>query len=347
MQYKVLIIGDTWNGSDCTGLARGFRDAGCVVVHTGEDQFFPKVTNNFFSKIFLRCFKFFFKSNLNRNICNLYKISQPEIVVVFKGNHLSLETVKYLKKNSWLVNFYPDISLINHSSLDVRTFYEYDHIFSTKSFATKDYSKNMGIKNVSFLPHGFDEYVHSPISKKYMNDWHNDVSFIGTWSKEKENKLNALKLRLPDINIKIWGNGWEKNSSRSLKESIMGYPVTGDLYALAINCSKINLGLLQEKAAGASSGDLTTARSFHIPGSGGFMLHERSDEIITFYEEDSEISCFSSIDDLVSKVNFYLKNDNKREEMAKLGYLRCIKENKHKNRAEIILKNFEKRLLND
>jgi spore maturation protein CgeB len=45
----------------------------------------------------------------------------------------------------------------------------------------------------------------------------------------------------------------------------------------------------------------------------------------------------------VSKVNFYLKNDTKREEMAKLGYLRCIKENKHKNRAEIILKNFEKK----
>ena len=146
MKYKVLIIGDTWNGSDCTGLGRGFRDAGCLVVHVGEDQFFPKVRNDLFSKIFLKLFKFFFKNNLNRNIKNLYKISKPEIVVVFKGNHLSVETLKQLKKNSWVVNFYPDISLTNHSSVDVKTFYEYDHIYSTKSFAIKDYNKNMGIK---------------------------------------------------------------------------------------------------------------------------------------------------------------------------------------------------------
>tara|TARA_Y100001935_G_C17261562_1_gene486721 strand:- start:372 stop:1409 length:1038 start_codon:yes stop_codon:yes gene_type:complete len=343
MKYKVLIIGDTWNGSDCTGLGRGFRDAGCLVVHIGEDQFFPKVRNNLPSKIFLKFFNFFFKNNLNHNISNLHKISKPEIVVVFKGNHLSVETLKQIKKNSWVVNFYPDISLTNHSSLDVKTFYEYDHIYSTKSFAIKDYNENMGIKNVSFLPHGYDEYVHSPVSKKYMKIWHNDVSFIGTWSKNKEKKLNALKKTLPNINLKIWGNGWEKSSSRYLKESIMGYPVNGDLYALAINCSKINLGLLQEKASGASSGDLTTARSFHIPGSGGFMLHERSNEILSFYDEDKEISCFSSSDELVSKIEFYLKHDDKREEIAKHGYLRCTKENKHKNRAELILKDFEKR----
>ena len=105
----------------------------------------------------------------------------------------------------------------------------------------------------------------------------------------------------------------------------MGYPVNGDLYALAINCSKINLGLLQEKASGASSGDLTTARSFHIPGSGGFMLHERSNEILSFYDEDKEISCFSSSEELVSKIEFYLKHDDMREEIAKQGYIRCTR----------------------
>ena len=213
----------------------------------------------------------------------------------------------------------------------------------TKSFSLNDYKENLGLENVSFLPHGCDSMVHREFTAEFNHNWLNDVSFIGAWSNHKERILSSLKMSLPEINLKIWGNGWQNNQSECLNSSIIGYPVFGDLYALAINSSKINLGLLQEKASGASSGDVTTARTFHIPSSGGFMLHERTDEVLNFYQENIEIECFSTDIELVNKVKYFLENDTKRKLIAKLGNKRCLEENKHFHRAEIMIKEYEKR----
>jgi len=341
-KYRVLVIGESWNGSDCTGLARGFREIGCAVELIGTDQFFPKTDESFFSKVLNRLLHFFFKSQFNEYISSASKIFDPNITVVFKGNHISVDTLKDLKdKNNWLVNFYPDISLTNHSSVEVAGFSYYDHIFTTKSFGIKDYEYNLGLTNVSFLPHGCDPNVHRFIERDLYKNWTNDVSFIGTWSKHKEGVLSGVKMSLPDIDLKIWGNGWENIESECLKSSIAGYPVFGDLYAMAINASRINLGLLQEIAEGASSGDLITARTFHIPSSGGFMLHERTEEVLDYFKENEEMACFSSEREMVEKIKFYLENETKRKEIAKMGNIRCIRENKHSHRTRSIIEKYE------
>jgi spore maturation protein CgeB len=341
-KYRVLVIGESWNGSDCTGLARGFREIGCAVELIGSDQFFPKTDKGFFSKVLNRLLHVFFKNQFNKYISKVDKIFNPYITVIFKGNHISVQTLKDLKEeNSWLINFYPDISLTNHSSVEVAGFSYYDHIFTTKSFGIKDYEYNLGLTNVSFLAHGCDPNVHRFIERELFKSWTNDVSFIGTWSKHKEDVLRALKINLPDIELKIWGNGWENIESECLKSSVVGYPVFGDLYAMAINASRINLGLLQEIAEGASSGDLITARTFHIPSSGGFMLHERTEEVLGYFKEDEEIACFSSEMEMVEKVKFYLESETKRKYVAKMGNERCVRENKHSHRARSIIEKYE------
>ena len=43
-------------------------------------------------------------------------------------------------------------------------------------------------------------------------------------------------------------------------------------------------------APGSSEGDRTTTRTFEIPASGGFMLHERNEEVLSLYREGSEIN---------------------------------------------------------
>ena len=45
-------------------------------------------------------------------------------------------------------------------------------------------------------------------------------------------------------------------------------------------------------------------RTFEIPASGGFMLQERSNEVLEFFEEGKEIECFSSVKELKDKINF-------------------------------------------
>jgi spore maturation protein CgeB len=164
-----------------------------------------------------------------------------------------------------------------------------------------------------------------------------DVSFIGTYSPKKEKLLAALKEALPSIHLKIWGDQWFRATAPSIKSSIQGRSITGDLYALAIQCSKINLGILNEQVTGASSGDLITSRTFHIPGSSGFMLHERNEESVQYFKEGEEAGFFDGEKELVEQVSLYLGNDSLRDRVAMAGYKRALADHSLDERAKKII----------
>jgi spore maturation protein CgeB len=69
---------------------------------------------------------------------------------------------------------------------------------------------------------------------------------------------------------------------------------------------------------------LTTSRTFEIPACGGFMLHERTDEVLNFFEEGAEIACFSDEVELVDKVRYYLTHESEREKMRRAAHERCV-----------------------
>ena len=100
--------------------------------------------------------------------------------------------------------------------------------------------------------------------------------------------------------------------------------VLGSEYAKAIRLSKVNLGILSEMRKGASSGDLITARTFHIPACGGFMLHERTAEVAQFFAEGQECAMFDGASEMVEKVGYYLNHPGRREAMTEAGHLRCL-----------------------
>ncbi len=75
---------------------------------------------------------------------------------------------------------------------------------------------------------------------------------------------------------------------------------------------------------GASSGDLITARTFHIPACGGFMLHERTAEVRAFFKEGTDCGMFEGAEEMVEKVGYYLDHPGEREAIAEAGHLRCL-----------------------
>lgn len=55
------------------------------------------------------------------------------------------------------------------------------------------------------------------------------------------------------------------------------------------------------------------------------MIAERNEDFLGLFEEGKEAEFFSSDDELVDKVRFYLKSPNLRKRIAAAGYERCIK----------------------
>ncbi len=336
------MTGESWHGSDCTGLARGFRELGHAVELVGWDRFFPAVDRSLAARGVRRALSPLYQSQFNRRVRESVRRLRPDLVVVFKGTAVAPATLADARRRGvWLCNFWPDVSTAGHWRVDQRIFRLFDHIFTTKSFGVADLKGRHGLTNVSFLPHASDPPVHRPIASDRPLTDAPAVSFLGRQSPRKESLLATLADAIGPERLAVWGDGWDRAESAALRRAVRGGSIFGDFYALAIGESRINLGLLSERVPGASSGDRITSRTFQIPASGGFLLHERTTELAHYLEEGREVACFGAPAELVEKVHYYMENEPERVRIAEAGQERCVRENRWSQRARVIVEKFQ------
>jgi spore maturation protein CgeB len=77
------------------------------------------------------------------------------------------------------------------------------------------------------------------------------------------------------------------------------------------------------------------ARSFEIPGCGGFQLSQFALEIEDYFIPGKEIALFATIDDLERQITYYLGHENERKQIAEAGHRRA-KEYTYENRFKKI-----------
>jgi hypothetical protein len=278
----------------------------------------------------------------NHAILRAAEAFRPDIVIAFKGTYIHASTLKSLRANGVAVyNYFPDTSAFNHGKWLPRSLPEYDCIFYTKPFWYADTIKRIQLKAGVFLPHGYDQGLHRPVKldARDIADYGCDVSLIAFHTRHKEQVLNELISISPNLDLRIWGSGWvERCRSAKLRRCIKGFPLLGESYVRAIQASQINLAIMGGPVVGATSGDLTTSRTYTIPASGGFMLHERNAEVLDLYRENEEIACFESAQELADKIDYYLAHPAEREAIARAGHARCVPAYSYDNRMAEILR---------
>lgn len=83
--------------------------------------------------------------------------------------------------------------------------------------------------------------------------------------------------------------------------------------------SKINLNISLKGIEGG-----TIQRIMDVMGAGGFMLTNYCVETAELFEEDKEIVMYKTPEELFEKVEYYLKHDKEREQIAKAGSAKVI-----------------------
>lgn len=269
-----------------------------------------------------------FKLKLQQDIYEInkkllsYDMSKIDIIFVVKGNEISPSTLKKIK------NKYPAITLINWSLDDMSGWHTksiFSH-FSLKLFdivyTTKTYNlsqlKGMGIKNVKYLNQAYSEDIHK--EPKYCEShFSHEVLFIGRAEKERFQSMEFLAKN--NIVVNIYGTGWHKKAYQNHHKNLIIHdtPLYNQDYSNTIGCSKINLAFLSKINC-----DLHTSRSVEIPACGGFMLAERTTEHCELFTEDKEAIYFSSDEELLEKVHYYLKHNEERKAIAEAGLKRCL-----------------------
>jgi len=338
---RILFVGENWHGSNARACSEALRRLGCDVLDIDLQSSFPQV-NLFTSRIVRRVFWSRLVDEFNIQILKAAESFCPDVFFAYKGNWIHRSTLKSIKRHEIpLYNYYPDTSAFAHGKWLPLSLPEYDCIFHTKPFWYDDVSKQIKLKSGVFLPHGYNPGLHRPLEldERDISEYRCDVSFIASHTQYKEQLLDRLISLRPDLNLCIWGNRWKDSSESSkLRRCIKGFPLIGERFVRAILAARINLAIMSGVVRGASSGDLTTSRSYAIPAAGGFMLHERNSEVLDLYHEGKEIACFESVEELADKIDYYLAHPAEREKVARAGHLRCVPAYSYDNRMAKILR---------
>lgn len=264
------------------------------------------------------------ETGLNDLLLMLSREPVPDLVWVEKGDTIEAGTLLALRAR-WprtvFVHFSPDDTFNPHNQS--RQYLEgialYDLHVTTKTFNVSEL-RAAGAPGVHFMGKGFSPQVHRPIPLRAddVARFGGDVGFIG-WP-ERERRQSMEFLARHGVRVRVWGP-WSRWWPRHPNLRIEGRPLWGDDYARAIQSFRINLCFLRKV-----NRDRHTTRSVEIPACGAFMLGERTDEHLALFEEGREAAYFSSNQELLQKVRYYLAHEDERLRIAAAGRRRCLED---------------------
>ena len=278
---------------------------------------------------------------------------------------IDLIKAKGIKTINWFCNGSYQLNLVSEISP------HYDYCLVPEQFRVEDY------RAIGANPIYFQEAANPNIYKPYSLNYEFDVSFVGQNYGNRSEYIRYLVDS--GVDVRVWGTGWRpevhdlnalktswmKFLSRikygyslpkaieraanllaskgdySLPKEICGNPLSDQKLIKMYSRSKINLGFSVVGNTHKTDNPIRQVRlrDFEIPMCGGFYLMEYLPEIETFYEIGKEIVCFSTKEELVEKVQYYLKHPDEREKIRWAGYARAQRDHSWQKRfADLFIK---------
>jgi spore maturation protein CgeB len=292
---KILIIGRDVKYNAEFFYKKAFSKLGHEVILVDEYEGIKRVTLTRLLHTRTRILNFTLKKiPINKNIINEIREIDPDRILIFKGELISSENIKKISESYNLNLFYPDTFKFK-SILENRLEY-----FKTLFTAANniEFYKDLGAKRIITVPWACDPDFHRKLDmdKKY------DVSFIGTAYPERRRIIRKLG------KIDVFGDYWYGFAKRSHN------PVYGEEYVKVINESIINLNL-QAKISVAA--DAPTMRTFEIAGCGGFQISDYMPSLKRYFPM---MPTFTEVEGLRDQIQYYLDNEEDRDEIA----LKCM-----------------------
>ena len=283
------------------------------------------------------------KEELQKRVIKFIDDVSPDIVFfILMKDEFSFDTFDYLKNKYTTINWFCD----DQWRFENFTRYYAPHFtysVTTDKFALSKY-REIGYKNVilsqwaSFGCSVNIDFEVEAIKYKY------DVSFVGGISGYRKWLINRLKRK--GAKVECFGAGWE-NGRISFEEM-----------AEIFKTSKINLNVsnsasydiryifssaksLREFVKAKKRIEQLKARNFEIPAFGGFQLTNYVPSLEDYFDIGREVAVYTSIEDLVLQINYYLNNEEERREIMIGGYKKAINEGTYLNRLKEVFEKIE------
>jgi len=288
---------------------RGFQkecwNVQCLEIH---QPLVEKITKNIISKAIYRFFPSIFMHEINKKIVDDVRNIKPDVILVFKGMTLFPETISKLKEHSQLIcNYNPDHPLEIYSRGGtnrniIQGVSHYDLFFTYASKIAQKISLKHNIPAYT-IPFGYDPILVERYSNSFKDSLSDTFLFVGAWDKEREHDLETLGRD----DVEIFGDvEWSLKTGKNqlVNRNYRHKKLYDEALYSKIRSSMGVINIMRQQNIVEGSHNM---RTFEVPGYGGLLLSQFTEEQASFFEPDKEAIYYQSLDELNDKMN-YLKN---------------------------------------
>ena len=267
---------------------------------------------------------------------------RPDIVVVLDGLMFDVAQIDTMRRLGirtaiWFTDdpYYTDMT----SSIAPH----YDDVF-TLELSCVEFYRSLGCSRVYYLPLGTYPTEFRPRNPE--RKLRHDICFIGSAYWKRVRFFDQVTAYLASKDTHISGIWWERlRDFRLLERKIelgrwMGPRETADMY----NGAKIAINMHRahddETFNNNSAGILAVSpnpRTFEIASCATLQLTDIRDDLVSFYTPDVDIVTYSSPQEMVEKIEYYLIHEDERREIAKRGMERTLRQHTYAIRLDTML----------
>jgi spore maturation protein CgeB len=265
-------------------------------------------------------------AELNRRLLEKVQIERPDVVLfVLMHYEIWLETLELIRAGSGAI-------LMNWSTDDSWKYEQFSrflapqfHIYATTYPSAIAKATAGGHSN--FVLTQWATNSSNPTPPMPGKECRYPVSFIGSAYGNRPRWIESLKRR--GIDVTCFGYGWDNGTI--LSESI---PFIIRNSCISLNFVESGIGI---NGFGFRRSRQVKARTFEVPGAGGFLLTGYTEGLEAFYQIEKEIEVFHNIGDLVEKIRHYTAHLEERDRIAMAGYFRTMNEHTYAIRFKELL----------
>jgi len=281
-------------------------------------------------------------TDVRQNLVELASANRPDLVLVLDGMDLPLDQISVLRGLGvrtaiWLTDdpYYTDFTM--------KIVAHYDYVFTLERNCI-DFYKGLGCNEVHYLPfaahrdHYHPTLTRSPVVR--------DISFIGSAYWNRVEFFRPLMPELMQFNTVINGIWWDRLPEAPLygERIEIGRWMSPQETAVAYSGSKIVINLHRSHVDEIVNNNTLlipaaspNPRTFEIAASGTLQLCDAREDMGDFYKLGEEIETFSSPQEMLDKIRFFLSHEEERRNIALRAYERTLKDHTYPKRLNQLL----------
>lgn len=274
---------------------------------------------------------------------------RPTLVIVLLGTHMPVTTVASLKLlGIKTAIWYSDDPYYTDTTRNTAIYY--DFVF-TNELSCVEFYRQVGCKHVYHMPLAVDLNAFRPMKPK--RGYYSDICFIGSAYWYRVEFFNKIAPYLIKQDVKIFGWWWQRLSLYSrLARSIRTEWLSPEETARYYNGAKIVINLHRSpddetfnKNSSRVAALSTNPRTFEICGTGAFQLTDARLDLPSHYTPGHDLITYTSAEDLVNKLNYYLEHEEERNQIALNGLKKTVRDHTFDQRVRALLSILTERLV--